>query len=61
MCQPPPLTPVEIRKTKPSVKVATLLHKLDWTKDGEWSAYLKPDECELLSLIVRDYYERLNA
>ena len=48
-------------RVRPSAKVATLLHKLDWTKDGEWSAYLKPDECELLSRIVRDYYERLNG
>ena len=48
-------------KTKPSAKVASLLHKFDHAATGEFSAHVTPEESELVARIVRDYYERLNA
>ena len=32
----------------PAIKLAAIKHKLQWSADGEWSAYLTPEECHLV-------------
>ena len=32
----------------PAIKLAGLKAKLQWSADGEWSVYIKPEECALL-------------
>ena len=32
----------------PAIRLADLKAKLQWSADGEWSAYIKPEECALL-------------
>lgn len=48
-------------RVKPSTKMASILHKLRWSAEGEWSAHLTPEESELLARLVDDYYQRLSA
>ena len=32
----------------PVIKLAAIKHKLQWSAEGEWSAYLTPEECHLV-------------
>jgi len=31
-----------------AIRLAQIRHKLEWSAEGEWSAHLTPQECELL-------------